>query len=376
MEGDPRDSEQDEMSDAMTVAVGMSGGVDSTMAAWMLKQQGHDVVGLTMQLSDGLLSPSVERRSGCYGPGEVRDIAAAKAAAERIGIPHVTVTLAEEFRRCVLDYFREEYRAGRTPNPCVVCNREMKFGLLIERARQQGVRFDFFATGHYARVEFDEGRGLFRLLRGIDPSKDQSYFLARLTQDQLRQVLFPLGDWRKEAIISLAREVGLGEIADREESQDFLEGADYAPLFEPSDSQPGPIRDSTGRMLGRHRGIIHYTIGQRKGLGIASTERLYVKELQVDTNTIVLGRRDEVMMDSCRVEDASWISGAPPDNGTPCLARLRYRHCGANVTLHRESDEAWRAEFKEPQFAVAPGQAAVFYDGDEVLGGGWIGRRA
>jgi tRNA-specific 2-thiouridylase len=188
--------------------------------------------------------------------------------------------------------------------------------------------------------------------------------------------LFPLGDWRKEAIISLAREVGLGEIADREESQDFLEGADYAPLFEPSDSQPGPIRDSTGRMLGRHRGIIHYTIGQRKGLGIASTERLYVKELQVDTNTIVLGRRDEVMMDSCRVEDASWISGAPPDNGTPCLARLRYRHCGANVTLHRESDEAWRAEFEEPQFAVAPGQAAVFYDGDEVLGGGWIGRRA
>ena len=235
-----------------------------------------------------------------------------------------------------------------------------------------GISFSHFATGHYARVELDTAHGLFRLLRGVDNGKDQSYFLARLTQEQLRQVLFPLGGMTKAEVVRLAREAGCGAIADREESQDFIESEDYGPLFQAGDSQPGPIVDTHGNMLGRHRGIIHYTVGQREGLGIAAAERLYVKELRPQTHTLVLGRRDEVMGLSCRMEDPSWISGTPQADGAACQVRLRYRHAGAQATVRRESDRTWRVDFAEPQFAVAPGQAAVLYDGDAVLGGGWI----
>ncbi|TAN38647.1 MAG: tRNA 2-thiouridine(34) synthase MnmA [Verrucomicrobia bacterium] len=360
------------MSTPLTIAVGMSGGVDSTVTAWRLKRAGHNVVGLTMQIWDGSVALPDEGRSGCYGPGEARDLAAARAAAEQLGIRHITVPLAGEYKNCVLDYFREEYRSGRTPNPCVVCNQRMKFGLLLEKARAQGIAFDKFATGHYARIVQDPQSGLFRLLRGVDPQKDQSYFIARLTQEQLRQTLFPLGALRKPEVVQMAREAGFGDIAEKEESQDFIESEDYSPLFQPGESKPGPIVDTTGKVLGQHRGIIHYTIGQREGLGVAAAERLYVKELRAATNTIVLGRRDEVFSDGCRIEKASWISGTPPATGTTCLARLRYRHTGVQATLHCESEDVWRTDFAEPQFAVTPGQAAVFYHGDEVLGGGWI----
>jgi tRNA-specific 2-thiouridylase len=354
------------------IAVGMSGGVDSTVAAWLLQQAGHTVIGLTMQIWDGAVALPDEGRSGCYGPGEARDLAAARAAAAQLGIQHITVPLAGEYNRCVLDYFREEYRAGRTPNPCVVCNQRMKFGLLLEKARAQGIAFDKFATGHYARIVPDPQNGLFRLLRGVDPQKDQSYFIARLTQAQLGQTLFPLGDLQKPEVVRLARTAGFGDIAAKEESQDFIESEDYSPLFQQHESRPGPITDTAGKILGQHRGIIHYTIGQREGLGVAAAERLYVKEIRAATNTLVLGRREEVLSDSCRVADVNWISGAPPPDGAACLARLRYRHTGAAAKLFAEPGGVWRADFAEPQFAVTPGQAAVFYDGDEVLGGGWI----
>ena len=352
----------------------MSGGVDSTMAAWLLQQQGHTVIGLTMQIWDGAVPLPDEGRSGCYGPGEARDLEIVRTVAERLGIRHVTVPLAGEYQRCVLDYFRQEYRGGRTPNPCVVCNQRLKFGYLLDRARELGVAFDAFATGHYARVERDEHSGLFRLLRGADPKKDQSYFLARLTQDQLRQVRFPLGSLHKTDVLQLARNAGFGDIAEREESQDFIESEDYAPLFQAADRRPGPIVDTAGRVLGQHRGIVHYTVGQREGLGVAATERLYVQALRPETNTVVLGRRAEVFRDGCRVTEANWISGTPPADGAACTARLRYRHAGVPATLHPLPDGAWRADFAEPQFAVSPGQAAVFYAGDEVLGGGWIAR--
>ncbi len=356
----------------MKIAVGLSGGVDSTVTAWLLKQDGHDVIGLTMQIWDGSVALPDEGRSGCYGPGEARDLLAARAVAERLGVPHVVVPLAEDYGRCVLDPFRADYRAGRTPNPCVICNQRMKFGLLWERARERGVEFEQFATGHYARVACDPATGRCRLLRGVDAAKDQSYFLAQLTQAQLRQVRFPLGDKTKPEVVRLAREAGFEDVANREESQDFIESDSYAPLFGPEDNRPGPMVDAGGRLLGTHRGIVHYTVGQRQGLGLATGERLYVKELRADTDTVVLGRREEVFRPGCQVTGANWISGTPPPDGTACLVRLRYRHAGAQAALRALSDGLWQVDFAEPQFAVAPGQAAVFYDGDTVLGGGWI----
>lgn len=358
----------------MTVAVGMSGGVDSTMAAWLLKQQGHALVGLTMQIWDGAVALPDQNRSGCYGPGEARDLESARAVADRLGIRHVTVPLAAAYSRCVLDPFRSEYRAGRTPNPCVLCNQKLKFGLLLEQARRQGIVFDTFATGHYARVALDTVRYFYTLRRGHDATKDQSYFLSRLTQDQLRQVCFPLGDRLKTDVVRMAREAGFGDIADREESQDFIESESYAPLFGPGDNRLGPLVDTAGRILGLHRGIVHYTVGQRQGLGVALGERLYVKELRPETNTVVLGKRAEVFRDSCRITEVNWIAGAPPPDASTCHIRLRYRHAGVTAVLHSLADGRWQADFAAPQFAVAPGQAAVFYLADEVLGGGWIAR--
>lgn len=356
----------------MTVAVGMSGGVDSTVAAWLLVRQGHEVVGLTMQIWDGSVALPDEGRSGCYGPGEARDLALARDAAQRLGIRHITVPLAEAYNRCVLDPFRAAYRAGRTPNPCVVCNQRMKFGLLLDEARRQGLSFDRFATGHYARTEFDAAHNVHRLLRGVDTAKDQSYFLARLTQAQLRQVWFPLGGMIKDAVVRRAHEAGFSDVAAREESQDFIESASYAPLFEASDNRPGPIVDTAGRELGQHRGIVHYTVGQRQGMGLATGGRLYVKELRPEINTVVMGTREEVLRPGCRVEDVNWICGTSPPAGTCCRVLLRYHHPGVQAQLEPLPGGAWQVDFAEPQFAVAPGQAAVFYDGDEVLGGGWI----
>ncbi len=356
----------------MRVAVGLSGGVDSTMAAWLLKQQGHELVGVTMQLWDGSPAPSKEGFSGCFGPGSARNIEAARAVAGRLGIRHVTLPLAAAFHREVLQPFRAAYRAGRTPNPCVLCNQRLKFGLLLEAALAGDIACDRLATGHYARIDRDAA-GSYHLRSGLDPAKDQSYFLARLNQAQLAWSWFPLGAMRKSATLALARQAGFADVAERKDSQDFVAGEDYSPLFRPGESRPGPIVDTRGRLLGEHNGIIHYTVGQRQRLGVATGERMYVKELRPESNTVVLGRRQEVMRDACRIEQPHWIAGSPPPEGVACLLRLRYRHPGVAATLEALPGGSWLARFAAPQFAVAPGQAAVCYLGDDVLGGGWIG---
>lgn len=361
----------------VTVAVGMSGGVDSSVVAWLLKQQGYRVVGLTMSIWDGTLPLPDEGISGCYGPGEARDIESARAVASRLGIPHHVIPLAPEYAAEVLDYFREEYRSGRTPNPCVRCNRTMKFSLLLDRARAMGIDFDRFATGHYARVEQDIPTGRWRLRRAADPAKDQTYFLSRLTQEQLAQVMFPLGALTKERVKALAREAGWSDVAEKPESQDFIESRNYGVLFEPRDAVPGPIVDRAGKVLGQHKGIVHYTVGQRKGLGIGGTgEPLYVVRIDACSNKVVVGGYGDLFASRLVAADLNWIGlPAAPSEPVRSTVKIRQQHREAAATLTaamRGGKAVVEAAFDEPQMSVTPGQTAVFYDGDSVLGSGII----
>ncbi len=357
------------------VAVGMSGGLDSSVAALLLRQAGYEVIGLTMQIWGG--GPDLTSRKGnaCYGPGEAEDLKSVERIAAQLKIPHYPISLSQEYQTSVLDWFCDRYLAGVTPNPCAVCNPIMKFGRLVDRALAQGIEFDYFATGHYVRRLTPPSAGsAYRLLKGVDPGKDQSYFLARLKQDQLARSLFPLGEMTKVEIRELARDLGLNDLVEQAESQDFFEGEDPGVLFPPGSIRPGPIIDLSGRRLGTHRGIIYYTVGQRQGLGVAAGRKVYVKEIDAATNTIVLADREQVTSRSCRVIDASWISGIPPEPGRTVNIRLRYRHEGTTGQITPIADKVWNVEFAQSQFAVTPGQMAVFYAGDEVLGGGWIER--
>lgn len=358
----------------LTIAVGLSGGVDSSVAAWLLKQHGYRVVGLTMQIWDGSLPLPDEGRSGCYGPGEARDLEAARSLAARLDIPHHVVPLAPEYATEVLDYFRAEYLAGRTPNPCVRCNRAMKFGLLLERARAMGLSFDRFATGHYACVERDAATGRWVLRKAVDTTKDQSYFLSRLGQDQLARVLFPLGGLTKPQVKAIAREIGWPDLADKDESQNFIESKDYGVLFNRDGQSPGPIVDTQGRVLGEHRGIIHYTVGQRKGLGIGGTgDPLYVIRIEACANTIVVGTQAECFSDRLVAGDLNWISlPSAPTEPRRIAARIRQQHREAPARLEALPDGRASVIFETPQMAVTPGQTVVFYDGDRVLGSGII----
>lgn len=360
-----------------SVAVGLSGGVDSSVAAWLLKRDGWRVTGLTMSIWDGSVPIPDLGISGCFGPGEARDLEAAKEIAARLGIEHRVVALAEEYKKTVLEYFREEYLAGRTPNPCVRCNQRMKFGFLIEQARAQGAEFDKFATGHYARTRFDEATGRWQLLRGKDSGKDQSYFLSRLKQAQLADLIFPLGELRKGEVKELARELGWGDLAEKDESQDFIECEDYSVLFRPGDAQPGDFVTRDGTVLGRHRGILHYTIGQRKGLELGGGGTpLYVVEIDAARNRVVVGPREELHSRELVAGDLNWVgwAGAPAEPFR-CEVQIRQRHKAAPATV-TAADGRLRAVFDEPQLSVTPGQIAVFYAGDVVLASGAIEKPA
>ncbi len=359
-----------------SVAVGMSGGVDSSVAAWLLQRDGWRVVGVTMSIWDGSLPIPDQGRAGCFGPGEARELERAKAMAVRLGIEHRVIPLADAYRREVLDYFRAEYLAGRTPNPCARCNQRIKFERLPELARAQGLAFDKFATGHYARVQFDPALGRWQLRRGVDPDKDQSYFLARLGQNQLAQLVFPLGERRKEEVRAIARELGWGDLADQPESQDFIECDDYSVLFKPNAAPPGDFVNRAGQVLGWHRGIIHYTVGQRKGLNLGGGGTpWYVLEIDAARNRIVVGPRQELYSRTLAAGDLNWISrSGPPAQPIRVAVQIRQRHRAAPATVSALGADRLQAVFDEPQLAVTPGQVAVVYDGDAVLVSGMIGK--
>lgn len=347
----------------MKVAVGLSGGVDSSVAAALLAQAGHEVVGITMKIwRDGRFAGGP--KDACYSPGEADDIARADALCRRLGIPYRVFDCAGEYEAVVIDYFKREYLAGRTPNPCVRCNALMKFGVLPNLARKSGLAFDRFATGHYARLREEDGR--VRLLRGVDETKDQSYFLYRLTQAQLAGLLFPLGELRKREVRALAAEFGLA-VKDQPDSQDFYSG-DHAELLETPD-RPGNIVDAEGRILGVHRGFWHYTVGQRKGLGVAAKHPLYVLELNPCRNEVVVGDAGETVAHRLTLGDCHWIGGQPEG-----AVEVKIRSAAKPLPAEVSVGENGEAALVIPSGASAPaaGQSAVLYRDDLVLGGGII----
>lgn len=357
------------------VAVGMSGGIDSSVAAYLLKRLGCDVTGVTMQIWDGSFDFPDTGRSGCFGPGEAAEIESARALAARIGIPHVVVPLADEYRKEVVGYFRSEYLAGRTPNPCCKCNRNIKFGELPEKLRNSGIGFDFFATGHYARTRFEEIPGRAVLLKGRDRAKDQSYFLALLRSSVLNGVCFPLGEMTKAEVRNLASSLGWSEFDSIRESQDFIESDHYSDLFEKNEVRPGPIIDRSGRVLGEHKGLVNYTVGQRKNLGLGGGREkpLYVTSLDGCANAVVVGEYADLFRRKFIARDVNWLSrdGAP---AAPLrvTAKIRQQHAGASAILTGLDGGRVEAIFDEPQMAITPGQVAAFYDGELVVGGGII----
>jgi tRNA-uridine 2-sulfurtransferase len=352
---------------AARVVVAMSGGVDSSVAAALVAREGYETIGITMHLAGAT--------SRCCSLADADD---ARAVADRLGIRFFVANYTERFRREVIENFADAYLSGRTPIPCVTCNTRFKFEYLIERARVFGARR--VATGHYARVELDTRTGLYRLRCAVDREKDQTYFLFELRQHQLAALVFPLGELTKAEVRERARALGLST-ADKPESQEicFVPEGRYAQVVESvrPDALPGEgdIVDGDGQLLGRHAGIHHYTVGQRRGLGVSGAQRRYVTAIDAEHNRVVTGGAKDLLAVGARVERVSWISGTVPGPGTRACVRIRHRHVGAEATLEPVGGGAVLVHFDAPVSAVAAGQAAVFYAGDSVLGGGWIQER-
>jgi tRNA-specific 2-thiouridylase len=350
------------------VAVGLSGGVDSSVAAALVKEMGYEVLGLTMEIYDGAITLPGAGSHACYGPGEKEDVEVAERVCRKLGIRFQVIDLKQEYGNHVIHYFRREYLEGKTPNPCVVCNQKLKFGFLLEKARAAGLDFDYFATGHYARATKSGQR--FLLQRALDRSKDQTYFLHGLTQEQLSHVLFPLGSYTKKQVRQMARTLSL-ETADRSESQDFIAGGDYLSLFSGEELRAGEIVDQSAKVIGKHRGIMRYTIGQRRGLGIASSRPFYVVRIDARNNQVVVSHK-EPFSQGVIVADINLIALEAIEQPQHVEAKIRLHHRAAPATVFPPENGMTKIIFREPQPSVTPGQSAVLYSGDIVYGGGVI----
>jgi tRNA-specific 2-thiouridylase len=351
----------------MNTLVAMSGGVDSSVTAALLREQGHIITGLFMRNGVTAGSAAANNKQGCCSLADSQD---ARFVASQLGARFYVLNFADDFQR-VIDYFVDEYKRGRTPNPCAVCNTDLKFGKLLDYADAVGA--EKVATGHYARVEMRDSR--WRLYRGRDTDKDQSYYLFGLTQNQLSRALFPLGAMTKAEVRELAGKFEL-KTRDKAESMEicFVPEGDYRAVVaahSPDALQPGPIMNTAGEKLGEHTGVAGFTVGQRRGLGIAAPRALYVVRLEPESNTVVVGEPHELEVSRLRVSNLNWIAFDRPPESLRANVKVRYRHGGDMATLHVDGDSV-DVVFDQPIRGAAPGQCAVFYDGDEVLGGGWI----
>lgn len=352
------------------VVVGMSGGVDSSVAAYLLKEQGYDVMGVTMQIwqDDDLFAQSEE--GGCCGLSAVDD---ARRVADTLGIPYYVMNFKADFKRDVIDYFISEYQRGYTPNPCIACNRYVKWESLLRKSLEMGA--DYIATGHYARItQLENGR--YTIKNSVTAAKDQTYALYNLTQDQLSHTLMPVGEYEKSEIREIAKQAGLN-VASKRDSQDicFVPDHDYAGFIERETNRTyncGNFIDEEGNVLGTHLGVIHYTIGQRKGLGISAPTPYYVKELKMDTNEVVLCQNEALFEKTLLISNVNYMAKDSIRPGTRAIGKIRYSHAGSPCTLDPLENGLIKCVFDEPQRAITPGQAAVFYVEDNILCGGTI----
>lgn len=352
------------------VVVGMSGGVDSSVAAYLLKEQGYDVIGVTMQIWQDEEQATQEENGGCCGLSAVDD---ARRVAAALEIPYYVMNFKKEFKENVIDYFVEEYQNGRTPNPCIACNRYVKWESLLQRSLSIGA--EYIATGHYARVvQLENGR--YTLRRSATLAKDQTYALYNLTQEQLKRTLMPVGKYTKDEVRAIAEKINL-RIANKPDSQDicFVPDGDYAAYIEEEAGVKVPEGNfvlTDGTVLGRHKGITHYTVGQRKGLGLALGYPAFVLEIRSETNEVVIGTKEESMTTQLRARNLNFMAVEDLTEPLHVFTKIRYNHKGAWCTIEKMEEDEVLCTFDEPQRAVTPGQAVVFYDGEYVLGGGTI----
>lgn len=381
--------EQDLPKAGDTVVVGLSGGVDSTLTALLLKNTGCHVIGVTMSLWDGKLDVDVNKtlHDSCYGPGEAEDIEQCRKFCEEQGFEYHVIDVKEAYHKEVLEYFKAEYRAGRTPNPCIRCNRYIKFGALQMGIKQLDIDYDYFCTGHYAKivrpVEGLYGTDVrpFMISSAMDQSKDQTYFVYRVPSDVLEKVRFPLANMKKKEVFRLAKEYGLAA-AEREESQDFIPEEYFDALFADKPAVPGDIVDLDGKVLGKHRGIEHYTIGQRRGLGVSSSKPLYVHSIDPKNNLVVLASNDDLNADGLIADEFVWPGNIEPKESVEAFVKIRLASKPVPAVISRYEPkngesfkgQPWKIAFQAPQRAVAPGQSVVMYKDNVIIGGGIISK--